>query len=200
MWLTCGGDRRYLFVGKLTVAACSASISRHFALRKLKTGSDPNVVQPLHFFVLTNGALWNIALRQRALRGSCKCSRVTIYCTAIGPVRTCNVSKMAHRIALRIIPQAVAASRKNMKPPICRMGSNWLTKSAVGYETRKTEPKRNKNPGSTNAIIRLKLRFSESNIDVSKSDGFHRTHRQSSKKNQGVTSATNLPVIPFGSM
>jgi hypothetical protein len=44
MWLTCGGDRRYLFVGSLTVAACSASISRHFALRKLKTGSDPNVV------------------------------------------------------------------------------------------------------------------------------------------------------------
>ncbi|MEI7462671.1 MAG: hypothetical protein WCK15_24990, partial [Pirellula sp.] len=47
MWLTCGGDRRYLFVGSLTVAACSASISRHFALRKLKTGSDPNVAHAI---------------------------------------------------------------------------------------------------------------------------------------------------------
>jgi hypothetical protein len=38
LWLTCGGDRRNLFVGRITVAACLSS-------RKQKTGSDPNVVQ-----------------------------------------------------------------------------------------------------------------------------------------------------------
>ena len=43
----CGGDRRHLFVRSHCVAACSSRFSRHFALRKQKTGSDrsdPNVV------------------------------------------------------------------------------------------------------------------------------------------------------------
>lgn len=52
--------------------------------------------------------------------------------------------------------------------------------------TRKTVPNRNKKPGRMNAMIRLKLRSSDSNINVLKSVAFHVKTSTAFLKNSSV--------------
>ena len=114
MRLTCGGDRRYLFVGSLTVAACSASISRHFALRKLKTGSDPNVVHAPKVVTCTAASVTAVFStcftdRPAAMSASCTRQRSQLELTCGGDRRYLFVG--------RITVAACLSSRKQKTGP-----------------------------------------------------------------------------------